>query len=57
MAVRTGAQFIAGLRDGREVWINGERVKDVTRHPQLRNLGTKRRNHVYGNSTVGISDR
>ena len=31
MAVRTGQQFIEGLRDGREVWYNGERVADVTR--------------------------
>lgn len=30
MAVRTGQQFIAGLRDDREVWYQGERVRDVT---------------------------
>ena len=35
MAVRTGQQFIAGLRDGREVWYNGERVNDVTCFPQF----------------------
>jgi 4-hydroxyphenylacetate 3-monooxygenase len=35
MAVRTGEQFLAGLRDGREVWLEGERVKDVTTHPKL----------------------
>ncbi len=35
MPVRTGARFLEGLRDGREVWVEGERVKDVTRHPRL----------------------
>ena len=30
MAVRTGQQFIDGLRDDREVYYNGQRVADVT---------------------------
>ena len=38
MAVRTGEQFLAGLRDGREVWLEGERVADVTAHPKLRRM-------------------
>ncbi|MDH7797743.1 MULTISPECIES: 4-hydroxyphenylacetate 3-hydroxylase N-terminal domain-containing protein [unclassified Beijerinckia] len=33
----TGAEFLESLRDGREVWIYGERVKDVTKHPAFRN--------------------
>ncbi len=33
MAVRSGTQYLAGLRDGREVWYAGERVPDVTTHP------------------------
>src|SRR5499425_2861466 len=33
----TGAEFIESLRDGREVYIYGERVKDVTTHPAFRN--------------------
>jgi len=33
----TGAEFLESLRDGREVYIYGERVKDVTRHPAFRN--------------------
>ena len=32
MAVRTGKQFLEGLRDGREVWLEGERLVDVTTH-------------------------
>jgi 4-hydroxyphenylacetate 3-monooxygenase len=33
--IRTGEQYREGIRDDREVWIDGERVKDVTRHPSL----------------------
>lgn len=30
MAIRTGAEYLAGLRDGREVYLDGKRVDDVT---------------------------
>ena len=33
----TGAEYLESLRDGREVWIYGERVDDVTAHPAFRN--------------------
>jgi 4-hydroxyphenylacetate 3-monooxygenase len=33
----TGAEFLESLRDGREVWIYGQRVNDVTAHPAFRN--------------------
>src|SRR5258707_5442192 len=33
----TGAEYLDSLRDGREIWIYGERVKDVTTHPAFRN--------------------
>ena len=34
MTTRTGAEYVSGLRaDGREVWLGGERVQDVTEHP------------------------
>jgi 4-hydroxyphenylacetate 3-monooxygenase len=33
----TGSEFLSSLRDGREVWIYGKRVKDVTAHPAFRN--------------------
>src|SRR5438094_1254357 len=33
----TGAEYLESLRDGREIWIYGERVKDVTAHPGFRN--------------------
>jgi 4-hydroxyphenylacetate 3-monooxygenase len=36
MLARTGQQYIDGLRaQEREIWLGGERVKDVTRHPGL----------------------
>ena len=31
--IRTGEEYRARLRDGREVWIDGQRVPDVTVHP------------------------
>ena len=33
----TGAEYLASLKDGREVYIYGERVRDVTEHPAFRN--------------------
>jgi 4-hydroxyphenylacetate 3-monooxygenase len=33
----TGAEYLDSLNDGREVWINGEQVKNVSRHPAFRN--------------------
>ncbi|MEX2319386.1 MAG: 4-hydroxyphenylacetate 3-hydroxylase N-terminal domain-containing protein, partial [Bauldia sp.] len=34
---QTGAEYLESLNDGREVYIYGERVKDVTTHPAFRN--------------------
>lgn len=34
--IRTGEQYRESIRDGREVWIGGERVKDVTEHPAFK---------------------
>ncbi|WP_142848411.1 4-hydroxyphenylacetate 3-hydroxylase family protein [Telmatospirillum sp. J64-1] len=31
--IRTGQQYLDGIRDDREIWIDGERVKDATKHP------------------------
>jgi 4-hydroxyphenylacetate 3-monooxygenase len=35
MPARTGAEYLEGLRGPREVWFDGARVADVTRHPIL----------------------
>jgi 4-hydroxyphenylacetate 3-monooxygenase len=32
-----GKEFLESLRDGREIYIYGDRVKDVTTHPAFRN--------------------
>ena len=37
----TGAEYLESLRDGREVYIYGERVKDVTTHPAFRNAAAR----------------
>ena len=34
--IKTGAEYRASLQDGRQVWMNGERVKDVTTHPAFK---------------------
>jgi len=34
----TGRRYIDSLRDGREVWIDGERVDDVTTHPAFKDM-------------------
>lgn len=36
--IRTGDDYRASLRDGREVWMSGERVEDVTTHPMFKPL-------------------
>ncbi len=36
--LRTGQQYKDSIRDGRRVWINGERVQDVTAHPMFKPL-------------------
>ncbi|MET8563835.1 4-hydroxyphenylacetate 3-hydroxylase N-terminal domain-containing protein [Streptomyces flaveolus] len=35
MSVRTGTQYLQGLRDGREVWLGGRRVDDILDEPVL----------------------
>jgi len=35
MGVRTGAEVLAGLRDGRAIYTDGERVEDVTSDPRF----------------------
>ncbi len=35
MGIRTGEEVLAGMRDGRAIYIDGERVADVTRDPRF----------------------
>jgi 4-hydroxyphenylacetate 3-monooxygenase len=51
--MRTGDAYVASLRDGRAVFLDGERVKDVTAHPAFaepirRIAETYRRAHTAG---------
>jgi aromatic ring hydroxylase len=34
----TGARYIESLRDGREVWLDGRRIPDVTTHPAFKDF-------------------
>ena len=36
--IMDGARYIESLRDGREIWLHGEKVSDVTQHPAFRNV-------------------
>jgi aromatic ring hydroxylase len=36
--VMDGRRYVESLRDGREVWLHGEKVTDVTRHPAFANV-------------------
>src|SRR6476661_2897780 len=35
LGLRSPAEYVASLRDGRAVYFKGERVEDVTRHPTI----------------------
>lgn len=37
-AIRTGAQYRDSIRGGREIWADGEKVKDATTHPMFKPL-------------------
>ena len=34
--IRTAAEYLDSIRDGRQVWINGEKVHDVPTHPMFK---------------------
>ena len=36
--IRTAAEYLESIRDGRQVWINGEKVDDVPTHPMFKPL-------------------
>src|SRR5262249_39636978 len=45
--IRTGDDYRESIRDGREIWMNGERIEDVTSHPAFRPL-VDARARIYG---------
>lgn len=38
MGIRTGAEYRDSLRDGRTIYVNGERIKDVTTYPPFQGV-------------------
>ena len=36
--IRNGSDYRESIKDGRQVWINGEKVDDVTIHPMFKPL-------------------
>ena len=34
----TGARYLDSLKDGREVWLDGQKIDDVTTHPAFRGM-------------------
>ena len=38
MGIRTGKEFVESLRDDRTIYVNGERVKDVTEYAPFRGV-------------------
>ena len=38
MGIRTGAEYRESLKDGRTIYVNGGRVKDVTTYPPFQGV-------------------
>lgn len=38
MALKTVPEYLESIRDGREVYLDGKKMEDVTTHPILKNL-------------------
>ena len=60
--IRTGEQYRDSIRDGRQVWINGERVKDVTTHPMFKPIVDIRARRIVSLTDLqglqpGLTDR
>ncbi|HEV7825323.1 MAG TPA: 4-hydroxyphenylacetate 3-hydroxylase N-terminal domain-containing protein, partial [Mycobacteriales bacterium] len=36
--MRTGAEYLAALKDDREIYVDGQRVSDVADHPAFRGI-------------------
>ncbi len=49
----TGEEYLKSLQDGREIYIYGERVKDVTTHPAFRNAAASVEDTLFWNTDTG----
>ena len=57
--IRTGTQYRESLRDGRQVFINGERVRDVklrARRVRGRDAPARQRVHQRGSELAGAAE-
>ena len=52
----TGQEYLESLRDGREIYIYGDKVKDVTVHPAFRNAAISLM-RVMGASNIAAACR
>ena len=46
--MRRGSEYVESLRDGRAVFLDGERVGDVTKHPAFAEPIRRANDRVYG---------
>ena len=53
--LKNGADYLAGLRDGRIIYVGGERVDDVTTHPGFRNAARSYAQHIRRTFRSAIS--
>ncbi len=53
----TGDEYIESIRDGREVYLYGDRVKDVTTHPAFRNSVRVTARDLVGRQAARASGR
>ena len=56
----TGDEYIESIRDGREVYLYGDRIKDVTTHPAFRNsvrMTARLYNALHDEKTLTIHRR
>jgi 4-hydroxyphenylacetate 3-monooxygenase len=54
--LKTGAAYLEGLRDGRVIYLGGERVDDVTIHPAFRNAARSYASIYDARSTDELHD-
>src|SRR5215467_11246233 len=52
--IRTGEEYRAVLRDGRELWIDGERVQDVTGPPRVQTGRRPQGTHIRHGARAGF---
>ena len=53
--IRTGEEYLDSIRDGREVWVNGERVNDVPSHPMFKPIVDVARIHIRHGTRIRVT--